>query len=96
MTLRRRPGWAVYIEDTPASIILDMPRDLAKAVTNYVAALALEAGGAHDAGRDLPGEPMDHTGLRRGLRIEGEPVLVEYTVRPDIRAVQVCVLVWYS
>ncbi|MDW6065107.1 hypothetical protein SAZ11_53750 [Streptomyces sp. FXJ1.4098] len=51
---RPRPGWAAYIEETPAEAIVAMPPDLAKKVANYIAALALEAGGALDKGKQPP------------------------------------------
>lgn len=95
MTERPLPGWAVYVEDTPASIVLAMPEGLAKGVANYLGALALEAGGAVDRGRVPPGDPMDGTGTRYSLQIDHEPVIIEYTVHRDLRAIRIPVLVWF-
>lgn len=71
------------MEQTPAETMQDMPRPLATAVTNFVVALAIEAGAAVDAGKPPPGDPLDDTGHRYGLQVQGEPVLLEYTVHPE-------------
>lgn len=94
MTDRPRPGWTTYVEQTPAEIMGDMPPELAKAVTNFLVSLALEAGAAVDANRPPPGDPMDDLGVRYGLQVPGEPVLFEYTVYREIREIRIPVLVW--
>ncbi|MEU5026500.1 hypothetical protein [Streptomyces milbemycinicus] len=91
---RPRPGWAAYIEETPAEAIVAMPPDLAKKVANYVAALALEAGGALDKGKQPPGDPMDDHDTRFSIQVAGEPVIIEYSVHHDVRAIRIPVVVW--
>ncbi|MER7792386.1 hypothetical protein [Streptomyces sp. NPDC097640] len=91
---RPRPGWAAYIEETPAAAIVAMPSDLAKKVANYIAALALEAGGALDRLRQPPGDPMDDHGTRFSIQVAGEPVIIEYSVHHDVRAIRIPVVVW--
>ncbi|MET8178642.1 hypothetical protein [Streptomyces sp. NPDC005336] len=70
-----------------------MPPDLAKKVTNYIAALALEAGGAVDRDRPPPGDPTSGH-ARISIHIPGEPVILEYTVHHDVRAIRIPVVVW--
>ncbi|GAA2373606.1 hypothetical protein ACI2L4_41010 [Streptomyces sparsogenes] len=91
---RPRPGWAAYVEETPAAAIVAMPTDLAKKVANYIAALALEAGAALDRGRRPPGDAMGDHGTRFSIQVAGEPVLIEYSVHHDIRAIRIPVVVW--
>jgi hypothetical protein len=91
-----RRGWTVWAEEIPATIMLSMPADLAKGTTNFLTALALEVGGAIDAGRTPPGDPMDDFAVRFALQIPGEPVLFEYVVLRDTREIRVPVLVWFD
>ncbi|MFD8380034.1 hypothetical protein ACFV2X_16060 [Streptomyces sp. NPDC059679] len=91
---RPRPGWAAHIEETPAEAIVAMPPDLAKKVANYIAALALEAGGALDKGKPPPGDPMDDRDTRFSIQVAGEPVIIEYSVHHDVRAIRIPVVVW--
>ncbi|MFI2458197.1 hypothetical protein [Streptomyces sp. NPDC019539] len=90
-----RRGWTVWTEELPAGVMLDMPPELSKKVVNYLVALALEVGSAHDQGRPLPGDAMDDLGVRYSLAIEGEPVVFEYTLHPDTREIRIPVLVWF-
>ncbi|MEU0840811.1 hypothetical protein ABZ370_15220 [Streptomyces sp. NPDC005962] len=70
-----------------------MPPDLAKKVSNFIAALAIEAGGAVDRDRPPPGTPMS-AHARFSIHIPGEPVILEYTVHQDLRAIRIPVVVW--
>ncbi|QLH19401.1 hypothetical protein [Streptomyces sp. Rer75] len=70
-----------------------MPPDLAKKVSNFVATLAIEAGGAVDRDRPPPGTPMS-VHARFSIHIPGEPVILEYTVHQDLRAIRIPVVVW--
>lgn len=90
-----RRGWTAYVEQTPAEIMGDMPPELAKKVTNFIVALALEAGAAIDADRPPPGDPMDDLAVRFGLQIPDEPVLFEYVAYRDSREIRIPVLVWF-
>jgi hypothetical protein len=93
---RPRRGWTVYTEETPASVLLDMPPDLAKKTVHSLVALAIDVGGAIDLGRKPPGDPLDDVGVRYSLQIVGEPVILEYVVLRDTREIRVPVLVWYD
>jgi hypothetical protein len=90
----RRRGWTVYTEEAPATAMVDWPADLSKKVVHFFLALALEVGGALDAGREPPGDPMDDLGLRYSLQVAGEPVIFEYQVLPEIREIRIPVVVW--
>lgn len=89
-------GWTVFTEKVPATDMLDWPPDLATKTVNFFLALALEAGAAVDAGRQPPGDPMDDIGLRYSLQVDGEPVLFEYEVLPEIREIRIPIVVWFS
>ncbi|WP_328406377.1 hypothetical protein OHS70_38315 (plasmid) [Streptomyces sp. NBC_00390] len=91
----RPRGWTVWTEEIPASVMLDMPPDLAKKVVNFLNALALEVGGAIDLDRQPPGDPMDDLAARYSLQINGEPVVFEYVVLREIREIRIPVLVWF-
>jgi hypothetical protein len=93
---RPQRGWTVYTEESPAGVLLDMPPDLAKKTVDLLVALALEAGGAVDLGKQPPGDPIDDVGLRYSLHVIGEPVIFEYVIFRDIREIRVPVLVWYG
>lgn len=95
MTGQPQRGWTVWTEETPVSVMLDMPSDLSKKVLNALLALGIEAGAAFDAGRQPPGDPMDDLGVRYSLEVAGEPVLIEYTVIREERQIRVPVLVWF-
>jgi hypothetical protein len=41
---QRRRGWTAYVEETSGQTMLDMPPELSKVVTDFIVALALEAG----------------------------------------------------
>ncbi|WP_301129025.1 hypothetical protein [Streptomyces cacaoi] len=88
--------WTVYTEEVPATDMLDWPPDLAKKTVSFFLALALEAGAAVDAGRRPPGDPMDDIGLRYSLQVDGEPVLFEYEVVPEVREIRIPVVVWFG
>ncbi|MFE2496788.1 hypothetical protein ACFXKX_24560 [Streptomyces scopuliridis] len=90
-----RRGWTVFTEEIPAEVMLDMPPDLAKRTVNFLVSLALEVGGAIDAGDDPPGDPMDDLGVRYSFQIEGEPVIFEYVVLREIREIRIPALVWF-
>jgi hypothetical protein len=92
---RPRRGWTVWTEEIPASVMLDMPPDLAKKVVNFLTLLALEVGGAIDEDREPPGDLMGDLGVRYSLQIEGEPVVFEYVVLREIREIRIPVLVWF-
>ncbi|WP_283471943.1 hypothetical protein [Streptomyces sp. PH10-H1] len=83
------------MEEVPAQIMLDMPPDLAKAITNFIVALALEAGAAVDAGRNPPGDAMDDLGIRFSVQVDREPVLFEYVAYRDLREIRIPTLVWF-
>jgi hypothetical protein len=87
-------SWTVWTEEIPARTVLAMPPGLAKATTNFLRALALEAGGAVDLDRQPPGDPMDDTGLRYSLEVPGEPVILEYLIAPREQQIRIAVLVW--
>jgi len=87
-------SWTLWVEKNPAQTILAMPPDLVKATTNYLRALAIEAGGAVDTGRQPPGDPMDDTGRRYSLEVRGEPVILEYLIVPAEQQIRIAVLVW--
>jgi hypothetical protein len=87
-----RRGWTAFVEEVPAQTTLDMPGELGKKVANFVAALALEAGAAIDAGRQPPGDRLDDSGERYGISISGENVLLEYVA---LREIRITVLVWF-
>jgi hypothetical protein len=89
-----RRGWTVYTEEVPATDMMAWPADLSKKVVNFLLALALEVGGAVDAGRKPPGDPMDDLGLRYSLQVPGEPVVLEYQLLPEIREIRIPVVVW--
>ncbi|WP_431043969.1 hypothetical protein ACQUSR_20135 [Streptomyces sp. P1-3] len=72
-----------------------MPPDLATRVTDFIVILAREGGTAVDAGKEPPGDPMDDLGVRYGVQVPGEPVIIEYTVYRDIREFRIPVLVWF-
>ncbi|MEV6319304.1 hypothetical protein [Streptomyces sp. NPDC051776] len=91
-----RRGWTVWTEETPASVLLDMPEVLSGKVVNYLVALALEVGSAFDEGSPLPGQPLDDLGERYSLVLEDEPVLFEYTLHPQTREIRIPVLVWFG
>ena len=88
-------GWTAYIEEIPATTMLDMPPELSKAVTNFIVALASEAGAAVDADRPPPGDPMDDLGVRYSIQVDHEPVLFEYVVLREIREFRIPFLVWF-
>jgi hypothetical protein len=90
----RRRGWTVYTEEVPATDMLGWPTDLSQRVVRYFLALALEVGGAVEAGKASPGDPMDDLGLRFSLQVPGEPVVFEYEVLPEIREIRIPVVVW--
>jgi hypothetical protein len=90
-----RRGWTTYMEEIPAGVMLDMPPDLSKKVVNFLSALALEVGGAIDADRPPPGDPMDDLAVRYSLQIPGEPVVFEYVALREIREIRIPVLVWF-
>ncbi|MQY11019.1 hypothetical protein SRB5_11330 [Streptomyces sp. RB5] len=89
-----RRSWTASVEERSAATILAMPPDLAKQVTNFFAALALEAGGALAVGRRPPGDLLDDSHNRYGLQIPGESVLFEYELHHDIREIRIPVIVW--
>ncbi|MEV5204929.1 hypothetical protein [Streptomyces sp. NPDC053720] len=88
-------GWTLWTEEIPAGVMLDMPPELAKKVVHFLTALALEAGAAVDADQDPPGDDLDGLGVRYSLQMEGEPVVFEYVVLPEIRQIRIPVLVWF-
>ncbi|MFF0191080.1 hypothetical protein [Streptomyces sp. NPDC005244] len=90
-----RRGWTVWMEEIPAGVLLDMPPELSKRIVNFLTALALEVGSAHDQEHPLPGDAMDDLGVRYSLPIEGEPVVFEYTVYPETREIRIPILVWF-
>lgn len=87
-------GWTVYTEEIPAQIIEDMPRDLAQATVRFLAALAIEVGGAVDAAKEPPGDRQGDG--RYSLQMTWEPVLIEYVIHRQVREIRVPVLVWYA
>ena len=95
MSDRPQRGWTAYVEQTPAEIMGEMPPELSRAVTNFIVSLALEAGAAIDAGKQPPGDPMDDLGIRYGLQVHGEPVIIEYVVYHDTREIRIPTLVWF-
>ncbi|MFJ2217757.1 hypothetical protein ACIQVO_36965 [Streptomyces sp. NPDC101062] len=95
MTDQPRP-WSLTIGELPAQTLVAMPEALRKATANYLRALAIEAGGALDLGRQPPGVRLDGQGPRYGLQIEREPVLLEYLVLTDIREIRIAVVLWYA
>jgi hypothetical protein len=90
-----RRGWTAHAEEIPAQIITAMPPDLAKRVTNFAMALALEVGAALAAGRRPPGDQLDELGNRYGIQVDGEAVILEYLVWPEAREIRLPVLVWF-
>lgn len=95
MSDQPRRGWTVWMEEIPASVMLDMPPDLSKKAVNFLTALALEVGGAIDLDRQPPGDPMDDLGVRYSLEVAGEPVIIEYAVIREERQIRIPVLVWF-
>ncbi|MGP3974144.1 hypothetical protein ACTWQF_08865 [Streptomyces sp. 8N114] len=91
-----RSGWRVYTEEIPAADMGDWPPDLAKKAVYFFRALALEAGAAIEAGRQPPGDPMDDSGSRYSLQVNGAPVLFEYQVLPEAREIRIPVVVWFG
>ncbi|MEW1718400.1 hypothetical protein [Streptomyces sp. NPDC093109] len=75
--------------------MLDIPPDLVKKTVNVLVSLAVDAGGAVDADREPPGDPMDDLGVRYSMQIDGEPVVFEYVVLREIREIRIPVLVWF-
>ncbi|MFI0901830.1 hypothetical protein [Streptomyces sp. NPDC020983] len=90
-----RRGWTAHAEEIPAQIISAMPPDLAKRVTNFAMALALEVGAATAAGRRPPGDRLDELGTRYGIQVDGEAVILEYLLWPEKREIRIAVLVWF-
>ncbi|MCX4736827.1 hypothetical protein [Streptomyces sp. NBC_01363] len=88
-------SWTVWAEEIPARTVLDMPVDLRRKTTNFLRALAIEAGGAIDLDRQPPGDAMDDLEVRYSLEIPGEPVIIEYMIMRDAKEIRVPVLVWF-
>jgi hypothetical protein len=91
-----RGGWRVQLAEDAAGV-LDAMRaaghtELRSQLVNFLRALALEAGGAHEAGKELPGLPMGDG--RHNLDVRGMPVLVSYTRYPGLREIRVTDLIW--
>jgi hypothetical protein len=78
----------------PAADVAAMPAPLQRAVLNFLAALAIEVGAAIDAGKIPPGQALDDVGLRYGIVVQGEPVIVEYLADRPGRELRVTTLVW--
>jgi hypothetical protein len=91
-----RRGWTAYVEEIPATTMLDMPPELSKAVINFIVALAVDAGTAVDADQPPPGDPMDDLGVCYSIQVDREPVIFEYVVLREIREIRIPVLVWVS
>ncbi|HEY5835027.1 hypothetical protein [Streptomyces sp.] len=90
-----RRGWTAYVEEVPAQVMAGMPPALSTAVTNFIVALAIEAGAAIDAGKQPPGDLVDYHGARYLLHVPGEPVLLEYVAYPALRELRIPRLVWF-
>ncbi|MFF3786356.1 hypothetical protein [Streptomyces sp. NPDC001933] len=88
-------SWTVWTEEIPAQTVLDMPVDLRRSTVNFLRALAIEAGGAVDLGRQPPGDAMDEFEIRYSLEIPGESVIIEYMIMRDAKEIRVPVLVWF-
>lgn len=88
------PRWSLALTAHPAAVVEAMPQDLRRAVLLFLQALAIEAGGAVEAGKSAPGSPLDEAGLRHSVVVQGEPVIVEYLVVPAAHEVRVPTLVW--
>jgi hypothetical protein len=98
---RNDGSWAVTIDKAAAAAILEWPPELAKAVTLYFRAFALEAGDAYAKGRKMPGDPLDESGLRFSRIIDRpagdeESIIFEYILVPSRREVRISVVVWYG
>ncbi|WP_329128481.1 hypothetical protein OG552_00165 [Streptomyces sp. NBC_01476] len=93
MTQPRR-GWTLAVGAHPAAAVEAMPKELQRAVLNFLSALALEAGSAIDAGKPPPGQRLDEVGLRYSIVVQGEPVIVEYLALRAARELRAAALVW--
>jgi hypothetical protein len=91
-------GWRVRLTQDAASV-LEAMRSLGHVqlhgeLTNFLRALALEAGAAYEAGKSLPGTRMGTD--RYNVDVFRLPVLISYSAHPDPGEIRVVDLVWLT
>jgi len=92
----QRRGWTVFCTEDAANVLEAMRTSghtaLHDQVVLFLRSLAIEAGAAADASKELPGLPMGDG--RYNIDVPGLPVLISYTRYPGLREFRVTDLVW--
>ncbi|MFD7919997.1 hypothetical protein ACFV3R_12310 [Streptomyces sp. NPDC059740] len=97
MSDAHRHRWTLLLTDHAADVLETMRAadlDLHREMVLFLRALALEAGGAADADKTLPGLPMGDG--RHNVDVPRLPVLISYTSHPSSREVRVTDLLWLA
>lgn len=96
MTDPQGGGWGIQLAEDAAGVLEAMKTtgndELRRQLINFLRALALEAGGAYEAGKNLPGLPMGDG--RYNVDVLGMPVLISYIRYPGLREIRVTDLIW--
>lgn len=90
--------WTVHVTQNVVDVLETMrasgETDLREQLVRFIGALGIEAGGAVDADKPLPGLPMGDG--RCNVDVPRLPVLVAYTVHPEAREIRFTDLLWLA